>query len=333
MLNGLVKPDKGRITMRGRVGALIELGAGFNPILTARENIYVNGSVLGFSKSEIDQKFDAIVEFAEIEDFVDTPVQSFSSGMKVRLGFAVAAQMEPDVFLIDEVLAVGDAAFRTKCITSIAEIAKRSAVIFVSHSMPLISRMSDKALLLQRGRKASASYQVPDAINHYLSLNRRFWASVQGEENIQVIGRWVNSEEVKDPQRAIVVHQFEELSICLKFNFIDVPKQMILNIAFFDLEEKNVLETFSNYSNVYFYPKREIIDLELRIDKLRLNPGAYRVLAGFVEFKSNGKRGEVIYTNRGILNITVKGEIVGYAPVQDLFHWNIKCSANAVRDL
>ena len=111
MLNGLIKPDKGTITMQGRIGALIELGAGFNPILTGRENIYNNGAVLGFSKKEIDEKFDAIVDFAEIDEFIDTPVQNYSSGMKVRLGFAVAAQMEPDVLIIDEVLAVGDIGF------------------------------------------------------------------------------------------------------------------------------------------------------------------------------------------------------------------------------
>jgi lipopolysaccharide transport system ATP-binding protein len=116
MLNGLIKPDKGTITMHGRIGALIELGSGFNPILTGRENIYNNGSVLGFSRKEIDAKFDSIVEFAELSEFIDTPVQNYSSGMKVRLGFAVAAQMEPDVLLIDEVLAVGDIGFSFKCL-------------------------------------------------------------------------------------------------------------------------------------------------------------------------------------------------------------------------
>src|SRR5210317_2241023 len=100
MLNGLIKPDQGRISMRGRVGALIELGAGFNPILTGRENIYVNGAVLGFTKEEISRKFDEIVEFAELDEFINTPVQNYSSGMKVRFGFAVAAQMEPDILLI-----------------------------------------------------------------------------------------------------------------------------------------------------------------------------------------------------------------------------------------
>ena len=107
MLNSLNRPDSGRITMRGRVGALIELNAGFNPILTGRENIYNQAALLGFSKKETDAKFDAIVDFSEIEEFLDMPVQNYSSGMRVRLGFAVAAQMEPDILLIDEVLAVG----------------------------------------------------------------------------------------------------------------------------------------------------------------------------------------------------------------------------------
>jgi lipopolysaccharide transport system ATP-binding protein len=120
MLNGLIKPDKGRIELAGRVGALISLGAGFNPILTGRENIYVNGSVLGLTKKEIDSKLAEIVAFAEIDDFIDTPVQSYSTGMQVRLGFAVATAMQPDVLLLDEVLAVGDVAFRAECYERLA---------------------------------------------------------------------------------------------------------------------------------------------------------------------------------------------------------------------
>jgi ABC-type polysaccharide/polyol phosphate transport system, ATPase component len=122
LLNGLIAPDGGRITTRGRVAALIELNAGFNPILTGRENIYTEAALLGFSKEETDAKFDAIVEFAEIGDFLDMTVQNYSSGMRVRLGFAVAAQMEPDVLIIDEVLAVGDVAFRFKCLNRIGEL-------------------------------------------------------------------------------------------------------------------------------------------------------------------------------------------------------------------
>ena len=136
MLNGLIKPDRGRITMHGRIGALIALGAGFNPILTGRENIYINGSVLGLSKREIDRKVDEIIDFADVRDAIDAPVRTYSSGMMVRLGFAVATAItKPDVLILDEVLAVGDAQFRYKCYNRVGQLKRNTAVIFVSHSM------------------------------------------------------------------------------------------------------------------------------------------------------------------------------------------------------
>jgi lipopolysaccharide transport system ATP-binding protein len=152
LINGILRPDAGRLRVRGRVGALIEVGAGFHPLLTGRENIYVNGSILGMSRAEIARKFDAIVEFADIGDFLDTPVKFYSSGMHVRLGFAVAAHLEPDVLLVDEVLAVGDLAFRVKCYRAIAGMLERCAVVLVSHSLPHVHRSSTRALVLSRGK-------------------------------------------------------------------------------------------------------------------------------------------------------------------------------------
>lgn len=140
VLTGLIAPDRGRVEMHGRVNALIELTAGFNPILTGRENIFNNGAVLGLTEKEIRAKFDEIVAFSELEEFIDTPVQYYSSGMKVRLGFSVAAHTEPDVLILDEVLAVGDAGFQIKSYNKMKEVMKNSAVIFVSHSMPQITR-------------------------------------------------------------------------------------------------------------------------------------------------------------------------------------------------
>lgn len=151
MLNGLIKPDKGRIEIRGRVGALISLGAGFNPILTGRENIYVNGSVLGLPTKEIDARLEEIVDFAEIGEFLDTPVQSYSAGMQVRLGFAVATVLRPDVLLLDEVLAVGDAAFRAKCYDRLARIREEAAFVLVSHDTDQIARVCSHVLVLDRG--------------------------------------------------------------------------------------------------------------------------------------------------------------------------------------
>ena len=153
MLNGLIKPDRGRIEMRGRVGALIALGAAFNPILTGRENVYVNGSVLGLSKKEIDAKFDSIVDFAEIEEFIDSPVQSYSSGMQVRLGFAVASALQPDILLVDEVLAVGDFRFRWKCLERIKTLKENGVcIILVSHNSGDLMRTCTKGLVLAGGR-------------------------------------------------------------------------------------------------------------------------------------------------------------------------------------
>ncbi len=169
LLSGLIKPDRGRITVRGRVGALIELGAGFNPILTGRENIYVNAAIHGIRKREIDRKFDEIIDFAEIDDFVDTPVQSYSSGMKVRLGFAVATRMEPDVLLLDEVLAVGDVGFRSKCYNRVAEMATSSAVVFVSHAMQHVHRYAGQVFLLHHGASQFLG-DTAEGIDRYYSL-------------------------------------------------------------------------------------------------------------------------------------------------------------------
>ena len=167
MLNGLIMPDAGRITMRGRVGALIELGAGMNPILTGRENIYNKGAMLGFTKREMDAKFDAIVDYSELEEFIDTPFQHYSSGMKVRLGFAVSAHLEPDIMLIDEVLAVGDRGFKAKCLDTISTILQNSAVIFVSHSMPMVSRICTDILLMERGQTEFKGNDVGKGIDLY----------------------------------------------------------------------------------------------------------------------------------------------------------------------
>jgi lipopolysaccharide transport system ATP-binding protein len=167
MLNGLIRPDTGRIEVRGRMQALIALGAGFNPILTGRENVYINGAVLGIPKREIDKRYDEIVDFSGIEEFIDAPVQSYSSGMAVRLGFAVAIHMDPDVLLVDEVLAVGDMSFRARCSQKLGELKKRGVPwILVSHDMGTIRNQTNRVMVLEHGR---CSYIGPpdDAIAHY----------------------------------------------------------------------------------------------------------------------------------------------------------------------
>jgi lipopolysaccharide transport system ATP-binding protein len=194
MLNGLIKPDKGRIEMHGRVGALIALGAGFNPILTGRENIYVNAAVLGLSKKETDARFDEIVEFAELGEFIDSPVQSYSSGMAVRLGFAVATALEPDILLLDEVLAVGDFGFMKKCFNKIGALKKKGVVIvFVSHSMHMVSANSNKVVLMKDG--FHKEYENPaDGVEAYFNLFQK--NGDQGIEKVCIGNNSINFHHV-----------------------------------------------------------------------------------------------------------------------------------------
>jgi lipopolysaccharide transport system ATP-binding protein len=171
MLNGLIKPDSGKIEMHGKIGALIALGAGFNPVLTGRENIYINASVLGLTKKEIDSKLDEVVDFAEINEFIDAPVQTYSSGMNVRLGFAVAAVMiEPDILFLDEVLAVGDIGFTIKCLNVVRKLTQKAAVVFVSHNMQFISSFSTRVMLMERGNIKIDTTSVSEGIDQYYTM-------------------------------------------------------------------------------------------------------------------------------------------------------------------
>lgn len=173
MLNGLIKPDGGRIEMRGTVAAMIALGAGFNPILTGRENIYINAAVLGLGSREVDARIDEVIAFSEIGEFIDTPVRNYSSGMSVRLGYSVAAiLLRPDILLLDEVLAVGDLPFRIKCLNHMRSIKEHCALIFVSHSMPTISSFCTRAILMDHGRMISdPKEELGQVIQRYVNLS------------------------------------------------------------------------------------------------------------------------------------------------------------------
>jgi lipopolysaccharide transport system ATP-binding protein len=163
----ITKPTTGEIRLRGRVGSLLEVGTGFHPELTGRENIFLNGAILGMSRSEICRKFDQIVEFAEVEQFLDTPVKRYSSGMYVRLAFAVAAHLQPEILIVDEVLAVGDMAFQRKCLGRMREVGRSGCtVLFVSHSMPTVESLCTRALLLDDG-KIAGDGDVRDLIQEY----------------------------------------------------------------------------------------------------------------------------------------------------------------------
>lgn len=173
ILNGIIPPDQGKVTVKGSTGALIEVGAGFHPMLTGRENIYVNASILGLSTIEINKRFDQIVAFAGIEDFLDTPIKNYSSGMYVRLGFSIAAHLNPDILLIDEVLAVGDLQFQAQCLRKINELIKNgTAIILVSHQLSLIDKLSDRVILLENNNKYSIAKPQQAIDNYYKTISQ-----------------------------------------------------------------------------------------------------------------------------------------------------------------
>ena len=172
ILSRITDPTAGRIELHGRVASLLEVGTGFHPELTGRENIFLNGAILGMGRREITQKFDEIVAFAEVERFLDTPVKRFSSGMYVRLAFAVAAHLEPEILVVDEVLAVGDAQFQRKCLGKMQDVGKSGrTVLFVSHDMRAVKSLCSSALVLSHGH-ASELMSVDDAVNAYTAANQ-----------------------------------------------------------------------------------------------------------------------------------------------------------------
>ncbi|MBC8487085.1 MAG: ATP-binding cassette domain-containing protein [Bacteroidetes bacterium] len=319
MLNGLIKPDGGRIEMHGRVGALIQLGAGFNPILTGRENIYINGSVLGFSKSEIDKKFDSIVEFSEIGDFIDTPVQNYSSGMKVRLGFAVASHMEPDVLLIDEVLAVGDLGFQIKCINKIIDIKQDTAVIFVSHSMPNIARMTNKILLLNKGNAVYYGNDVAEGIEQYYDFFETEQTQSSGTKNVTVheinIYDSLHRKSINDQIPRVKFGQ--DFFIDLEISVISEIKYFTITCIFMDKGLKYVAGVSNLISEVIFKNSGNRMHIKTKIVN-NFNSGVFSVNVAFTEYKSStDEHGKGLAYYKAIKSFKSYGTLVqsGYYPV------------------
>ncbi len=169
ILSRVTEPTVGTVSVRGRVGSLLEVGTGFHPELTGRENIYMNGAILGMKSAEIDRKFDEIVDFSEVGQFIDTPVKRYSSGMYLRLAFAVAAHLEPEILVVDEVLAVGDAEFQRKCLGKMGDVAQQGrTVLFVSHNMSAILRLTQEAIVLKKGQLIKRA-PTAEAVDYYLS--------------------------------------------------------------------------------------------------------------------------------------------------------------------
>ena len=170
MIHGLIRPDSGRIRVRGRMGALTQLGAGFNPVLSGRENVYINSAVLGFAKSEVDKRLDEILDFSGMAEAIDDPVRTYSSGMRARLGYSIAAFLNPDLLLMDEVLATGDIAFRAKCYAHLEKLMSQgTSIIIVTHMMGRIARACNRFVIMDQGRKFYDG-EVDEGLRRYHDL-------------------------------------------------------------------------------------------------------------------------------------------------------------------
>lgn len=221
ILTRITEPTQGRASLRGRVGSLLEVGTGFHPELTGRENIYMNGSILGMHRHEIKRNFDKIVDFAEVERFIDTPVKRYSSGMHVRLAFAVAAHLNPEILIVDEVLAVGDAEFQKKCLGKMREVARAGrTVLFVSHNMATVEHLCTRSILLDRGR-VSYDGAVPDAFSAY----QQSIASDLSDEDLATLPR--------DPELQPVIRKLRFLDDTLRpTHSLATGEAMVIEIVY-----------------------------------------------------------------------------------------------------
>ncbi len=230
VLSRITKPTKGRIELYGRVASLLEVGTGFHPELSGRDNIYLNGAILGMSRGEMNRKFDEIVDFSGVEKFLDTPVKHYSSGMYVRLAFAVAAHLEPEILVVDEVLAVGDMAFQKKCLGKMSDVAKSGrTILFVSHNMSAIKQLCPTSILLETG-KVIKQGPSPDVVNFYLS---------------NLVSDQISSQQEYPPDkdkpvqiRKIVIQDQRENPV----DFVDLNEQFIIKV---DYEFRENLDNIS----------------------------------------------------------------------------------------
>lgn len=317
ILNGLINPDEGKVTIKGRVGALIELGVGFNPIMSGRENIYNNGAILGFSKKEIDAKVEEIIDFAEIREFIDMPVQNYSSGMKVRLGFAVAAQMEPDVLIIDEVLAVGDIGFRVKCFNRISELLNSCAVIFVSHSMPQVARISTHVMHVKKG--------VADYLGSDIAFGLSMYHQDYTIEKTTVIGDEViiNSFELLGKEGNAKTTFTASDTICLKLNIVNNSEcdDYFINVVIMDANLNGVASL--NSLNKITKLDKKSYSTEVEFENI-FTTGRYAINIFFVESINSReyKFGKTLSNYRNLVYFeSIGGALVGTVPVQLNSNW------------
>jgi len=281
VLSRITEPSAGEISLRGRVGSLLEVGTGFHPELSGRDNIFLNGAILGMSQAEIRSKFDAIVDFAEVEKFIDTPVKRYSSGMYVRLAFAVAAHLEPEILILDEVLAVGDQQFQEKCLGKMKEISSSTGrtILFVSHQMAAIRRLCKKCIVMSNGINSEV-LGVEDAIHRY--------ASHTGESEYEIDladfprvgsaeGRVCKITRVNVTSRNLAYGMPLEIKVSVRC--VQPVEQAMIGLGFNMLDGPRILTIDSDVNGNVFNLQRGDHVLNIRLDSLPLHPAYYQCSA------------------------------------------------------
>lgn len=308
MINGLYVPDDGEIRINGKVGALIELGTGFHSSLSGKENIYLKSAMLGKSKSEIDEIMEDIIEFSELEDFINSPFGTYSSGMKVRLGFAVAVNIKPDLLILDEVLAVGDFKFRQKSLSKLNEIKNRSSTILVSHSMHQIKTFCDRVIVLEKGKIVFDG--VPeDAVKYYMSEVETKISKKQkkAKENKSVAfygNVFNNKTKIKDvthywaDERLRPIENAEsgsEINFVINFKLKYKPVNLILGVPIWNRKGEYITGASTDMNDSKIVPVNDNeYKMILNIPDLILNPGKY------VSVVAIHDRAECIYRKKNI---------------------------------
>lgn len=297
MLNGLIRPDQGRIEMRGKVGALIALGAGFNPILTGRENIYVNAAVLGMDKQYVDSKIDEIIDFAEIRDFINSPVQTYSSGMNVRLGFAVAAiLLEPDILFLDEVLAVGDMAFVIKCLNTVRQLTNKSAVVFVSHNMQQVSRFCTRVIVMNHGMVLLDSPNPSEGIDQYFGMvkhNQQIFGN--GKAEILGVDMIVNNQNVGNIEPTIPHGATIGLKIKMRINSTCSGATMNVNIVDSAMNRIVTMPINNAEGELNLFPAG-VLEVQISLGAVELSSGKYSIMIVLIDSETK----EVLVRAQGL---------------------------------
>jgi lipopolysaccharide transport system ATP-binding protein len=284
ILSRITEPTKGRVSIRGRVASLLEVGTGFHPELTGRENVFLNGAILGMSKADIKRKFDEIVAFAEVEKFLDTPVKRYSSGMYVRLAFAVAAHLEPEILIVDEVLAVGDAQFQKKCLGKMGEVSKEGrTVLFVSHNMAAISALCKKVIVLESG-KISFGGETRIGIDHYLDSadSEKGFADLRNKKSNlwkqhKAFSKLVSIETLNETdQRQSAFKMGGCLKIKIRLEITDDRKDIELGLFICDHRE-TLLGLLSSAAEGFKTIRRGLNCFQAEIPEIKLMPGEYKL--------------------------------------------------------